>query len=125
MIDIKRNRVFELLGAVPTNPRWSWSALSPDHRIAIFTLWEDQKIGSKNPLSWDNLDTPSRNGELDQRRNLELVLEKSIPAYGLVYIARDPTRKDTARVFPGVFPKRLLVAQIPVRACSSNVYYIW
>jgi 5-methylcytosine-specific restriction protein A len=90
MADLKRNKVFELLGAVPTNPRWSWCATSPDHKLAVFTLWEDEIVNGRNRLSWDDYRAVSRNGEADQKRTLNLVMTKDIAAYGLICVARDP-----------------------------------
>jgi 5-methylcytosine-specific restriction protein A len=84
-----RNKVFELLGAKPTNPRWAWCALSSDHRRAVFTLWEDQMTGGYSQLSWDEI-AKSRGGS-DQKRVLELVIAKKIPAFGLVCVAKSTT----------------------------------
>ena len=84
-----RNKVFEALGAKPTNPRWSWCALAPDHSRAVFTLWEDEIKDGQNNLFWDDYDVKGRLGEMDQKRTLELVINKQIPAYGLICIARD------------------------------------
>lgn len=84
-----RNKVFEALGAKPRNPRWSWCALAPDHSRAVFTLWEDEIKNGQNILSGDDYDVQGRLGEMDQKRTLKLVIDKQIPAYGLVCIARD------------------------------------
>ena len=91
MSSLKRNKVFDLLGVVPTNPRWSWCAVSPDHKIAVFTLWEDAMVNGRNRLFWNQEKTSSRNGEADQKRLLELVMEEDIPAYGLICVSQDPT----------------------------------
>ena len=32
---------FEHFGAEPKNPRWSWSALTPDYSTVVLTLWKD------------------------------------------------------------------------------------
>jgi 5-methylcytosine-specific restriction protein A len=106
MADLKRNKVFDLLGAVPTNPRWSWCATSPDHKLAVFTLWEDEIVNGRNRLSWDDYQVLSRNGEADQKRTLELVMTKDIPAYGLICIARDPSA--TPRSIKEVRPDYLM-----------------
>ncbi len=88
--NLKRNYVFELLGTKPTNPRWSWCAISPDHRRAVFTLWEDEMRDGKNRLLWDDYDVARRHGEADQKKILELVMAQNIPAYGLICTAQDP-----------------------------------
>ena len=87
---LKRNKVFEHMGTKPTNPRWSWCAISPDHSRAVFTLWKDGMINGKSQLLWDNYHVKGRLGAIDQHRILELVMQKNIPAYGLVCIAHDP-----------------------------------
>lgn len=33
---------FGHFGAVPRNPRWSWSAITPDRKTVVVTLWEDE-----------------------------------------------------------------------------------
>ena len=88
--ELKRNKVFELLGVKPTNPRWSWCALSPDHRRAVFTLWEDEMIDGRSQLSGDDYDVAKRLGEADQKKILELVIAEKIPAFGLVCMADNP-----------------------------------
>ena len=93
---LRRNKVFELLGVKPTNPQWSWCALSPDHRRAIFTLWEDRVIDGRNRLL-SNGDVTGRLGAADQKRVLELVIAKKIPAFGLVCVARD-TAADPRKI---------------------------
>lgn len=110
MPELKRNKVFDLLGAVPTNPRWSWCAVSPDHKLAVFTLWEDEMIDGRNRLLWDDYHTISRNGEADQRRVLDLVIDEGIPAYGLICVARDPSA--TPRSIKEVRPDYLMRLKI-------------
>ncbi|MEJ1973961.1 MAG: hypothetical protein WDM96_16310 [Lacunisphaera sp.] len=86
---LKRNQVFELLGTKPTNPRWSWCALSADRKRAVFTLWKDQIENKKNPLLWKDYDTKRSHGAADQNKILHLVVKEAIPAYGLICIAQD------------------------------------
>lgn len=47
-------------------------------------------IGGKSQLAWDDYHVKGRNGALDQKRILELVMQENIPAYGLVCIAHNP-----------------------------------
>lgn len=88
---IRRKDLFEYLGAKPTNQQWSWCALRPDHRLAIFTLWKDKISNNRNQLSWDGME--QWNGGADQKRVLALVIAKKIPAYGLVCVAKDTAAK--------------------------------
>lgn len=110
MSELKRNKVFELLGAVPTNHRWAWCATSPDERLAVFTLWEDEMISGRNQLLWDDYQAGNRNGEADQKRILDLVMAKDIPAYGLICVARDP--KATPRSIKEVRGEYLMRLEI-------------
>ena len=82
-----RNEVFSLLKVKPTNPRWAWCALAPDRSRAVFTLWEDQITNRRSQLSWEGIG--NRPGGADQKRVLELVIAKKIPAFGLVCVAKD------------------------------------
>jgi hypothetical protein len=40
---------FGYFGAVPKNPRWSWSGKSPDGKVVVLTMWDDQ-IGDDRGL---------------------------------------------------------------------------
>jgi hypothetical protein len=40
---------FGYFGAVPKNPRWSWSGRSSDGKVVVLTMWEDQ-IGDDHGL---------------------------------------------------------------------------
>lgn len=87
MMKLTRNKVLEKLGTKPTNPRWSWCAISPDHRHAIFTLWKDQMTDGRSQLLSEGL--TKRRGGADQKKVLEFVIAEKIPAFGLVCVAWD------------------------------------
>jgi hypothetical protein len=36
------SQCFEVYGAVPANPRWSWSARSAENSLVVLTLWKHQ-----------------------------------------------------------------------------------
>ncbi|MBI2813075.1 MAG: HNH endonuclease [Opitutae bacterium] len=86
-----RNQVFELLGAKPTNPRWSWCALAQNRRGAVFTIWEDEITHGRSRLTWRHYEAQNRPGASDKARILAIVLKGNIPAYGLICVAVDPT----------------------------------
>jgi 5-methylcytosine-specific restriction protein A len=90
MSHLTRNQVFELLDTKPTNHRWSWCALAEDEKRAVFTLWEDEMKGGRNSFSAEDYDVSMRLGEADQKKILEQVVAKKIPAFGLVCVAEDP-----------------------------------
>jgi 5-methylcytosine-specific restriction protein A len=91
MNSIGRNRIFELLGAKPKNPRWSWCALSTNRRGAIFTIWEDEIRDGRSRLFWPQYEARARPGATEKREILDIVLRKHIPVYGLICVAADPS----------------------------------
>lgn len=88
MARLTRNRVFELLGAEPTNPRWSWCALSSDGKRAIFTIWEDLFTRSCQLTPSDEA-IRRRHGAKEQWELAEKAIREKIPAYGILCTARD------------------------------------
>lgn len=91
MKPLKRNRIFELLGAKPKNPRWSWCALSSNRRGAVFTIWEDEIHNGRSRLSWPQVESKGGPGAKEKQRILETVMKENIPVYGLVCVAVDPS----------------------------------
>jgi 5-methylcytosine-specific restriction protein A len=59
----------------------------------VFTLWKDQITKGRNRLFWDDYAEKKRPGADDQKRILEIVIEKQIPAYGLICTAKDTSAK--------------------------------
>jgi len=41
--------IWDSLGAPVKDVRWSWCALSPDGKRAVFTLWQDHFDGRRDP----------------------------------------------------------------------------
>lgn len=124
-----RNKVFELLGTKLTNSRWSWSAISADHRRAVFTVWEDEMCDGKSPLL-KNYDAATSRGEKAQKGIIDLVMAHDIPVFGLV-CTKNPTTvkgdhliklqivKDSDGVH-GKHGERVLMAQLFADRYSSN-----
>ena len=42
--------IWDSLGAPVKNVRWSWCALSPDGKRAVFTVWQDHFDGRRYPI---------------------------------------------------------------------------
>jgi len=96
MNTLSRNRVFELLGATPTNPRWSWCALSADGKRALFTLWDDIFVNDCQ-ITPDVEAIRRRPGAREQQGLLEKVIKEKIPSFGIMCTAHDP-KKEPRRI---------------------------
>jgi 5-methylcytosine-specific restriction protein A len=94
------------LGCPLTNARWSWSALSPDGRRAVFTLWSDEVKNRRYVLYPTSERRPreipheanQRLGALEIQRIAALAAQDpSIEALGILSFAKDPKAKTGAQ----------------------------
>jgi 5-methylcytosine-specific restriction protein A len=86
------------LGCPLTNIRWSWSAISPDGRRTIFTLWDDEiknrtyvlyPTSERRPREIPD-EANARLGAQEIRRIAETVVaDATIEAFGILSIVKD------------------------------------
>jgi hypothetical protein len=50
---------FRSFGAEGKNPRWSWSARTPDGTTVVMTLWKDKIDYSSKPISYSTFGSPT------------------------------------------------------------------
>ena len=90
---------FEYLGCPLVNARWSWSAISPDGRRVLFTIWSDEVKKSRYILYPPSERRPReiaeeadlRLGALEIQRIAAIAAQDStIEAYGVLSVAKDP-----------------------------------
>ncbi|TPI78504.1 hypothetical protein [Mesorhizobium sp. B2-8-9] len=64
---------FAYYGAIPANPRWSWSARTPDGSAVVVTLWEDRLFRQGDQLIYDDvaIDTKVWSPRLGNKERLE------------------------------------------------------
>ena len=71
-------KAFAYFGATATNHVWGWSARSPDEKIVVLTLWEDEITYEGGRLVYDMRNHPERvhwenaRGNRDRIKNLIL-----------------------------------------------------
>jgi hypothetical protein len=63
---------FRAFGAEGKNPRWSWSARTPDGKV-VMTFWKDQMNYSSKPISYSNFGSPTLAYWQDQLGNQERI----------------------------------------------------
>jgi hypothetical protein len=84
---------FAHFGTVARNPRWAWSAVSPDLRRVAVTLWEDQvrPDGSVNLFGHPKVERwQSQPGNKDRIRNLKIARDNCGGLFHVVWVrARD------------------------------------
>jgi hypothetical protein len=51
-------QAFAAFGAAGKNPRWSWSARTPDDQTVVMTFWKDAVDYSSDPISYSTFDNP-------------------------------------------------------------------
>ena len=103
------------LGATPKNQRWSWCALAPDGKRAIFTLWQDRFVGKRYPMTHkkdrDTNKNPDRPGWREVQRVIEHCLNNpETELLGVLCKAKDAN--NDPRVREWVEDKELLVLKI-------------
>ena len=105
---------FQHFGTYPSNPRWSWSAVSPDQKAVAVTLWEDQInpdcsvnfFGDEELERWQ-----PKPGNKERIRNLKIARTNCGGRFHVVVVkARDPNefpRKIIDR-YPADYMMRLV-----------------
>jgi 5-methylcytosine-specific restriction protein A len=82
------------IGAPLKNPRWSWCALAPDGKRAIFTLWQDCFHGKRYPMTHKQDRATSRNpnrpGWVEMQHVVEQCLQNpETQLFGVLCKAKD------------------------------------
>jgi hypothetical protein len=91
---------FAYFGARKANPRWSWSARSPDGAAVVVTWWKDEIERRDGRLIYDCRNHPtldqwrSRVGNRDRIRNLAHARDHCDGLFRIVWAkARDPQER--------------------------------
>ncbi|MEI7059380.1 hypothetical protein WBG06_26405 [Nocardioides sp. CCNWLW239] len=84
---------FAFFGTFPDNPRWSWSAVSPDLKSVAVTIWETE-VGADGSIDvFGNpglADWTSKPGNRERIRNLKLARENCGGLFHVIWVtARD------------------------------------
>jgi hypothetical protein len=100
---------FAHFGAVMKNPRWSWSARSPDGNVVVITWWKDEERRHDGKLVYDCRHHPrldqwrDRHGNRDRTRNLAHARDHCDGLFRIVWAkARDPSERvrETVERYP-------------------------
>ena len=103
---------FEYFGTVRKNPRWSWSAKSPDGKAVAVTLWQDEfENGGKTYRSRGNPAGASRAGGTELLENLQWALDNCDGKVRVV-MAKAKDIKADPRSIETCFPHPKLVMKV-------------
>lgn len=89
---------FAFFDCVPRNPRWAWSAVSPDGKTVALTVWEDELgpdgsydcFGRASRAEWMN-----RIGNRDRARNLQHAIHHCDGKVRVVRVTAADTKAGT------------------------------
>lgn len=92
---------FAFFGTVPRNPRWAWSAVSPDGKTVALTVWDDELgpdgsydcVGRADRAGWVD-----RIGNLDRKRNLQHALDHCDGIVRVVRVTAANTKAGTRSI---------------------------
>ena len=99
---------FAHFGVKPTNPRWSWSAVSEDGKTVVLTLWRDMFDYKQKPPAYvdpapNYSDWCDHRGNVDRVRHLKHAAEHCDGLFrGVMTVAKDPAAhpREIADCFP-------------------------
>ncbi len=110
---------FALYGAKAKNPRWSWSARTPDNKTVVLTLWEDYLTpGPDNTSVYENvgdgsLEWTSRPGNRERLENLRFARDCCDGLFRVVSVkAKDKNAKP--RRIVECYPREELTMRITI-----------
>jgi hypothetical protein len=102
-----RTTSFAHFGAVCKNPRWSWSAISPDRKTVVITMWQDEIIGKDGFIVYESrprLIEKNRPGATERLANLKWARDHCNSLVRVVIAIAKDTKADP-RVALDWFPK--------------------
>jgi len=92
---------FDFFGTVPRNPRWAWSAVSPDGKTVAVTLWDHERADDG---SVDFFDTDKRVrwmgriGNRDRIKNLRHAIAHCDGKFRVVRVIAKDINADPRRI---------------------------
>lgn len=105
---------FAFFGTRPTNPRWSWSAVSPDSRKVAVTLWEHEACadGSVDFFGVPSLSIwTSKPGNAERIRNLQIARDNCDALFHVIWVtARHPD--ENPLTIAGRYPEEHLMMKL-------------
>jgi hypothetical protein len=106
---------FEHFGAVCKNPRWSWSARSPDGKTVVMTMWQDEIGRDGDLMTYQSRPRPpgeeTRPGALERIENLKWARDYCDSLVRVV-IMRAEDVKASPRTIADCYPHEKLVMRI-------------
>src|SRR5699024_248790 len=105
---------FAFFGTRPANPRWSWSAVSPDSKTVVVTIWEHEVSadGSIDCFDDPNLATwTSKPGNKERIRNLQIARVNCDALFHVIWVrARDPDEEPLT--IAGRYPEQHIMMKL-------------
>ena len=105
---------FAFFGSAPANPRWSWSAVSPDSKKVTITLWEHEMAADG---SVDYFDDPtlatwsSKPGNQERIRNLQIARDHCDALFHVIWVVAHDLA-ETPRKIAGRYPEKHLMMKL-------------
>ena len=105
---------FAFFDTAPANPRWSWSAVSPDSRRVAITIWEHEMdadgsidcFGDPDLATWS-----SKPGNQERVRNLQIARDNCDALFHVIWVtARDVD--EVPQIIAGRYPEKHLMMKL-------------
>lgn len=106
---------FKAFGAEGKNPRWSWSARTPDGKTVVMTLWKDKIDYSSGPISYSTFGSPSlaqwtnQSGNQERIENLRWARDHCDGLMRVVIIKAVDENADRRRIAQSYPQKRMIM----------------